>query len=204
MRDALAYNQQNAPVTWPHYTCQPSAVYLVDAAVPATDLPGRKVRRALQRAVTLLRDGGGQGGLPDADRLVEWLRAGPDTMLGRKPYPFPKRVAIRCQFETQARFMAAAVRIVPARKRAALREVAHLAGAAATSLLRTEPARAFSRADAVRSGEPRSPWGPGAWDRQAADLVASAEAREREIALVQDLRDRVARMADALESIATE
>jgi hypothetical protein len=205
MRDALAYNQHGMGITWPHYTCQPSAAYLVDAPVPAEDHPGRKVRRALQRGAALLRGEGAAPGRPaGAEALLEWLRGGPDTMAGRKPYPFPKRLAMRCQLESQARYLSGAVRVSPARKRGDLREASRLAAGAATALLRAEPARSFPRAEATRHGDPRNPWTLGAWDRQASDLATSAEAREREIALISDLRDRVARLAEALEHICAD
>lgn len=204
MRDALVHNQQGAGVTWPHYLGQPSAVYRIDPEAAITDRPGKMARRAMQRAVDLLRGEGSRGGVPDLDRLVQWLQEGAPSAGRRCPYPYPKRVAARCQFEAQARFLEASARVAPHRKSAAIREVARIAAEAAAEMASSEPPRRELSAEELRSGASQAPWEPSAWDMAAAALATEAEAREREVALLSSLRGKMLQIADALWTVAED
>lgn len=209
MRDLLVHGQLGASVAWPHYIGEPSAVYRVDPLPVVTERPGRLSRRAMQRAVGLLHGDGARGGIPDLDRLVEWLHQGAPGAGRRCPYPYPKRAAIRCQFETQSRFLHASALAAPQRKSAAIHEVAELATGAARALAATEPPRLEPgaedpRAIGPRAIGPRALWEPDAWDQLAARLTADADTREREAQLFIALRATMTQIADSLGSLTAD
>jgi hypothetical protein len=207
MRDPLMSGLSGEDLPWPHFTNRPCAVYSVREEEAPRLRESRQIRLALQRGLALLRGAPGAGGLAHYDMLLTRLaQESIAPPLGRFPaYPFPKVVAVRCQFETMSRYLVQAGTIVPQRKRSAAHQAAETCQEASTLLLRSEPERLFPRDARARVRTSLSPWATDAWKQVWQALQdRSGATRRAEIAKVQELRAIHERLIEVLEDLTSD
>lgn len=210
MRDLLLYDLPAGSLVWPHRTGSSSAVYIVEGFEPPRFMPGRLARRALMRGVRILAGEAGAPGPAVYDELLAQLRsANGHTQAGLTQelplYPFPARLAVRCQFEAQARFLRGMGKHVPRRRRASHRIALQQATRAAELLLEHEPPRLHPRAarGPVQAGRP--PWGPDAWPALARAIAEKhTPAYSRELELLEQLRQLHTSLIEALDMLVAD
>jgi len=120
-------------------------------------------------------------------------------------YPFPARLAVRCQFEAQARFLQRMGKYVPRKRRAAHQTALQHATDAAHLLLEHEPPRLHARSarGPVQAG--RTPWEPDAWPALAREIAErQPPTYPRELELLERLRDLHTDLIEALELLVAD
>ncbi|NSW58479.1 MAG: hypothetical protein HPY44_20915 [Armatimonadetes bacterium] len=202
VRDPFLDKLLATDLVWP---VQPETIrgaYLIEGWQEPPLKPGKLIRRALARGVSLLAGEGGIGGLAAYARLLRVLakeELAPDSPLASR-YPFPMMVAVRTQFEQIARNLDNASAVVPRRLRATMSTCRSLAHDAANLLLNSEPPRVYGRRarGAIRAG--KWPWAEDAWQKRVEELAdPSSDAREAEIERIETLRDLHGRLTEALD-----
>ena len=207
MRDTLNISLASEDLVWPHYTNSPFAAFGIEKSPAPIRRESRKVRLVLQRGLELLRGLAPDDDLHQYDELFTWLMQEDITpSAGQYPaWPFPGRVAIRCQLETISRYLTYAISVVPARKRRLMKQVHEIASLMAQKLLQTEPLRTYPRKPSKPVKSVTSPWAQDAWTQvwQALQDV-NGEARQKEITLMQELQKDHKKLIEILAELVTD
>lgn len=202
VRDPFLDRLLATDLVWPADAETIRGAYLIEGWQQPAFKPGRLLRRALIRGVSLLSGEAGQGGLAAYARLMRALDS-EELVQGSAlaaRYPYPMMVAVRTQFEQMARCLDNADPVVPGRLRATLSTARTLTHEAARMLLESEPARVHGRRakGAVRAG--RWPWVEDAWAVRMEELAdPQGDARQREIERIDRLREIHGQLTEALD-----
>lgn len=191
-------------IPWPQEGSRTSAVLLLAQWRDPQSTEAALSRRALQRGLSLLAGDQGFGGPGEHSRLLELL-TGSDSLYddpAAASYPYPALLFARCRFEAMARYLGGVCRVVPRRKRAPCRNAMELAAASGQILLNAEPLRAHRRSHRAAVDAGTVPWPLDAWRQRARALDApDTEARRREVALIEQLRELHVALVESLDTL---